>query len=147
MSPATVVRGAVATPIEELELDEAFVKAEARSRAGQDSEIWCRRDRAGRAVAYRVVVCDQREALGQAWEQIALFFAVGSDAGPKALSELTAGKNGPSLDSQDHVAPAVALAEGHANAGLDVRVAHGAPRGRGRRESSQPENTNEWPGT
>jgi|SRR5438093_3721198 len=94
MSPATVVRGAVATPIEELELDEVFVKAEARSRAGQDSEIWCRRDRAGRAVAYRVVVCDQREALGQAWEQIALFFAVGSDAGPKALSELTARKNG-----------------------------------------------------
>jgi hypothetical protein len=93
MSPATVVRGAVATPIEELDLDEAFVEAEARSRAGQDSEIWCRRDRAGRPMAYRVVVCDQREALGQAWEQIALFFAVGSDAGPKVLSELTSKEN------------------------------------------------------
>ena len=86
MSPATVVRGAVATRIEDLDLDGAFAEAEARSRAGQDCEIWCRRNQAGRPMAYRVVVCQQGEALGQAWERIALFFAAAAKVRTPAMA-------------------------------------------------------------
>ncbi len=94
MSAPTVVRGAVAGAMEDLDLDRAFAEAEARSRAGQDCAVWWRRSLAMRTTAYRVVACRQGEALGQAWEQIALFFAVGSDVGPKVLSGLTSPKNG-----------------------------------------------------
>jgi len=94
MSAPTVVRGAVAGAMEDLDLDRAFAEAEARSRAGQDCAVWWRRSLAMRTTAYRVVACRQGEALGQAWEQIALFFAVGSDVRPKVLSGLTSPKNG-----------------------------------------------------
>ena len=103
MSAPTVVRGAVAGPIEDLDLDGAFAEAEACSRAGQDCAVWCRRSLGRRRTAYRVVPCHQGEALGQAWEQIALFFAVGGDVGPKVLSGLTSPKNrrlGPSAAAE-----------------------------------------------
>src|SRR5262249_18267512 len=81
MSRPTVVRGAVAAQIEDLDLDGAFVEAEARSRAGQDCEIWCRRDPAGRPMAYRVLVWHPGKTLGQGWERIALLFATAAKVG------------------------------------------------------------------
>ena len=69
-------RASVAGRIGKLGLDDAFTEAEARSLAGQASEIWCRRDFSGRPVAYRVVAYRPGRNTAEGWERIALFHAI-----------------------------------------------------------------------